>query len=98
MLAFVFIHAVIIIIAGTFVEVPLVMEGLFFSAFFAAQFIAETGRDKDFAADFALTEAEFPVRHTVHVVGNYRIKGTIHGYTFDFSAIIRIPEGESCFL
>ena len=72
-LAFIFINPIIIVGFSPFIKVSLILEGLFFSALFAAELITLAGSNENLTTDLTLTEAELPVRHSVHVVGYYWI-------------------------
>lgn len=64
-LALIFIEQVIVVFPCPFIEVPLVLEGLFLPAFLTAKFIPQTAGKKHFAADFAFPEAQPPVVQAV---------------------------------
>lgn len=91
-LAFVLVLVVVVVVLGSLVKLPLVLEGLLFSAFVAAQSIAQAFGEKNLAADFALAEVQPPVRKPVHVVDQQRIKRMVGGYTLGHFFPVRIPE------
>ena len=91
MLALVFIDQIIVIIPGSFVEFPLVLECLCFPAFVTAQFIAQTfGKEKP-SAYLAFPEMQPPVIQAVQVIGDCRVKGCISSNALRIAFIVRIP-------
>lgn len=80
--AFILVLVVIAVAPDSLVKFLLVLEGLLLPAFVTAHFIAQTLGKKNLAADFALAEVRPPVRKTVHVVDQQRIKRMIGRYTF----------------
>ena len=61
-LALIFVKQIVVVFSCSLIEFPFILEGLLFPAFVAAQFIAQTLGEKNFAADFALAEVQSPVR------------------------------------